>query len=119
MSEGRSSTSGSWSRIRRVRPSSSTCARVNRGEQENQEGYFLQGILAGEQWVYVNPFVPARLYDDEVAIATCLAKMADYAGGGPGFYGLPDASHDHYLGMLLEQAVSTGEPVASEPQPWT
>jgi Oxidoreductase family, NAD-binding Rossmann fold len=93
--------------------------RVNRGEQENQEGYFLQGILAGEQWVYVNPFAPARLYDDEIAIATCLAKMADHAGGGPGFYGLPDASHDTYLGMLIEQAVTTGESVASEPQPWS
>ena len=92
--------------------------RVNRGEFENQEGYFLQGITAGQEWVYVNPFAPARLYDDELAIATCLAKMADYAAGGAGFYGLPDASHDHYLGMMIERAVRTGETVTTVDQPW-
>ena len=93
-------------------------ARVNRGEAENQEGYFLQGITAGERWVYVNPFAPARLYDDEIAIASCLAKMAKYADGGPSFYGLPDASQDHYLGMMIERAVESGGPVTSVTQPW-
>lgn len=93
--------------------------RVNKGEYENAEGYFLQGIMAGERWVYENPFAPARLYDDELAIAECLRKMAAYAAGGPSFYGLPDASQDHYIGMLIEQAIRTGETVVSEHQPWS
>ncbi|MFC0330833.1 Gfo/Idh/MocA family protein [Paenibacillus sepulcri] len=92
--------------------------RINKGEVENQEGYFLQGIMAGEQWAYENPFAPARLYDDEIGIAACLAQMSDYAAGGAEFYGLPEASQDHYLGMLLEQAVLTGETVTSTRQPW-
>ncbi|TBL75320.1 Gfo/Idh/MocA family protein [Paenibacillus thalictri] len=92
--------------------------RINKGEAENLEGYFLQGILAGESWVYRNPFAPARLYDDEIAIATCLQKMADYAAGGPSFYGLPEASQDHYVGMCIEQAILSGETVQTITQPW-
>jgi Oxidoreductase family, NAD-binding Rossmann fold len=92
--------------------------RVNRGETENPEGYFLRGIVAGERWAYVNPFAPARLYDDELAIATCLAKMAEYVAGGPEFYGLADACQDAYLGVLVEQAIRSGEAVTSVRQPW-
>ncbi|MFE5317833.1 Gfo/Idh/MocA family protein [Paenibacillus sp. NPDC056579] len=92
--------------------------RINSGEEENQEGHYLQGYMAGERWVYSNPFVPARLYDDEIAIATCLLKMAEYASGGPSFYSLAEASQDHYLGLLIEQAIRTGEPVKSQRQPW-
>ncbi|NHN30464.1 Gfo/Idh/MocA family protein [Paenibacillus agricola] len=92
--------------------------RINKGEYENAEGYFLKGIMAGERWVYENPFMPARLYDDEIAIAACLKKMAAYAAGGPSFYGLPEASQDHYIGMLIEQAVQSGETVVSVAQPW-
>ncbi|MEK3913348.1 Gfo/Idh/MocA family protein [Paenibacillus sp. FSL H7-0331] len=92
--------------------------RINKGEYENAEGYFLKGIMAGERWVYENPFMPARLYDDEIAIAACLSKMAAYATGGPGFYGLPEASQDHYIGMLIEQAIVSGETVVSVRQPW-
>jgi hypothetical protein len=92
--------------------------RINKGEYENQEGYFLKGMMAGERWVYENPFMPARLYDDEIAISACLKNMEAYAAGGPSFYGLPEASQDHYLGMLIEQAIQTGETVVSTRQPW-
>ncbi|MBD2843938.1 Gfo/Idh/MocA family oxidoreductase [Paenibacillus sp. IB182496] len=92
--------------------------RVNKGEYENAEGYFLKGFLVGEQWLYENPYAPARLYDDEIAIATCLGRMAAYAAGGPSFYGLPEASQDQYIGLLIEQAVQTGETIRSTRQPW-
>ncbi|WP_163877446.1 Gfo/Idh/MocA family protein [Paenibacillus favisporus] len=93
--------------------------RINKGELENQEGYFLEGIMAGERWVYNNPFAPARLYDDEIAIACCLQQMAVYAAGGPSFYNLSDASQDHYLGMLIQQAIQSGETVVSSRQVWS
>ncbi|TDG00933.1 Gfo/Idh/MocA family protein [Paenibacillus piri] len=93
--------------------------RINRGENGNLEGHFLRGIMAGERWMYDNPFTPARLFDDEIAIATSLSKMGEYAAGGPGFYGLPDASQDHYLGLLLAQAIETGETVTAVRQPWS
>lgn len=88
------------------------------GENGNLEGYYLKGIMAGADWVYRNPFIPGRLTDDEIAIATCLAKMAAYAAGGPEFYGLAEACQDHYLGLLVKQAWTTGETVKAEPQPW-
>lgn len=92
--------------------------RMNKGEQENAEGYYLQGILCGEQWLYNNPFAPARLYDDEIAIASCLDQMALYAAGGPGFYGLPEASQDVYLGKMIQQAIETGGTVRAERMCW-
>jgi hypothetical protein len=93
--------------------------RINKGELENQEGYFLKGYICGEQWLYDNPFAPARLYDDEIAIASCLQRMADYTFGGPEFYSLAEASQDHYLGMMIERAIQTGETIAAEPQIWS
>jgi predicted dehydrogenase len=92
--------------------------RVDAGQAGNLEGYYHAGILAGGEWVYRNPYAPGRLTDDEIAVATCLDKMAAYAAGGPGFYGLPEASQDHYLGLLIDRAVQTGEAVATEAQPW-
>ena len=92
--------------------------RVDAGLAGNLEGYYHKGILAGSEWVYRNPFAPARLTDDEIAVATSLDKMGDYAAGGPSFYSLAEASHDHYLGMLIEQAARSGETIATEPQPW-
>jgi len=99
-------------------PLSLELKRINAGEEENLEGYFLKGIMAGERWVYKNPFVPARLYDDEIAIATCLQKMANYVAGGPIFYSLADASQDHYLGMMMEEAIQSGETITTTLQPW-
>lgn len=92
--------------------------RINKGELENAEGYFLQGILCGEQWLYDNPFAPARLYDDEIAIASCLQKMADYVSGGPGFYSLAEAAQDYYLGMMIEKAIQSGETIIAPRQRW-
>ena len=58
--------------------------------------------MAGEEWLYRNPFPGARRTDDEIAVATCTDRMAAYADGGPGFYGLPEASQDHYLGLRID-----------------
>lgn len=92
--------------------------RMNKGEEENSEGYYLEGIMAGERWVYRNPFTPARLFDDEIAIATCLKKMADYIAGGPSFYSLAEASQDHYLGLMMEKAILSSETIRTTRQPW-
>lgn len=93
--------------------------RIQKGEFENQEGHYLEGIVVGERWAYRNPFTPGRLYDDEIAIASCLQKMAEYVKGGPSFYGLAEASQDHYIGMMMEQAISTGETVTTVEQAWS
>jgi hypothetical protein len=92
--------------------------RVNRGEEENLEGYFLEGILAGDSYAYRNPYTPARLLDDELAMAACLTRMAEYAAGGESFYSLAEACQDTYLGFVAEEAIRTGKTQRTEPQPW-
>jgi predicted dehydrogenase len=84
----------------------------------NLEGLFLRGYTAMGEWIYRNPFIPGRLNDDEIATATCLEKMAEYVAGGPDFYSLEDASQDHYLSLMLHQALVTHETVQTSTQPW-
>lgn len=100
-------------------PVSTSLRRVAAGEGGNLEGFFLRGILAGTEWVFTNHFMPARLSDDELAIAECLVRMADHVQGGPDLYSLAEASQDHYLSLLMQEAAATGEPVRSRPQVWS
>lgn len=95
-----------------------TFRRVSAGANGNLEGYYLKGILAGDEWAYRNPFIPGRLTDDEIAIATCLAGMGAYVEGGPEVYSLAQACQDRYLDLLIAQAAESGQPVQAERQPW-
>lgn len=88
------------------------------GPNGNLEGHHLKGIQLGEQWVYRNPTAPARLSDEEIAMADVLQGMGEYARGGPEVYPLAEAMQDHYLGLLIRQAAETGQPVTAEPQAW-
>ncbi len=85
--------------------------RHDTGHDGNLEGLYLEGITAGAEWVYRNPFGTARLTDDEIAVATCLARMSEAIEGGPEVCSLADAVHDRYLDLLVAQAVTTGLPV--------
>lgn len=99
-------------------PIYSELKRVNAGENGNLEGYYHKGIVSGTEWVYINPFIPGRLTDDEIAIATSLTKMDHYVKGGPSFYSLAEASQDHYLGMMIDHALKTNSTVTTTQQPW-
>ena len=99
-------------------PIESTLRRLNAGEDGNLEGLYFKGILLGDEWLVRNPFALGRLTDDEIAIATCLQKMAEYINGGPGFCSLAQASQDHYLGLMIDQAVQSGEAVHCPRQVW-
>lgn len=94
-------------------------SREETGVDGDLAGRHLRRILAGDRVVYENPFAPARLSDDEIAIATVLAKMNEYSDGGPAFYGLADASQDTYVAALISEAVETGAAVSSTPRPWS
>ena len=99
-------------------PLQSTFVRQEAGQDGNLEGFYLKGILAGGEWTYVNPFVPGRLCDDEIAIASCLEGMAAYIDGGPAFYSLAEACQDTYLGLMAAKAVQSGETVKTGRQSW-
>jgi len=78
-----------------------------------------KGITLGDEWIYVNPFFPGLMSDDEVGIAHCLQGMAEYVDGGPSFYSLAEAAQDHYLSMMTDKAAETGTPVLAERQVWS
>ncbi len=100
-------------------PLTLTLHREEAGPNGNLEGYYLQGITAGERWLYRNPVAPGRLVDDEIAVATSLQKMAEYVQGGDPPYPLAEACQDHMLSLLMSQAVESGEELTSEDQPWS
>ncbi|WP_410513679.1 Gfo/Idh/MocA family oxidoreductase [Paenibacillus sp. BR2-3] len=101
-------------------PLYSKLRRVDAGHGGNLEGFYLKGIMGGGEWLYRNPFAPARLTEDEIAIAESLARMGHYVQGGPSFYSLAEGSQDHYLALLIDQAAASGGTVvSSETQIWS
>jgi hypothetical protein len=89
------------------------------GPNGNLEGHHLKGIQLGETWVYHNPTAPARLADEEIAMADVLQGMGAYVRGGPEVYPLAEAMQDHYLGLCIRQATETGHPITTATQPWS
>jgi predicted dehydrogenase len=88
------------------------------GLNGDMQGFYLRGIEADGEWIYRNPVAPARLFDDEIAIAHCLLRMTDYAEGGEPFYSLAEACQDRYLDIMIAQAVESGQSVTTETQAW-
>lgn len=92
--------------------------RSQAGTDGNLEGHYLRGIQGNGEWVYRNPYLPARMMDDEIAVAACMEAMADYARGGKAFYPLEEAFQDHYICLLIQEAARTVRPVQAQKQLW-
>jgi predicted dehydrogenase len=92
--------------------------RRDTGHDGNLEGLYHEGITLGDEWAYRNPFIPARLTDDEIAVATCLERMAQYVEGGPEFCGLAEAAWDHELSLRMSEAASSGRSVRAIGEAW-
>ncbi|HEX4214326.1 MAG TPA: Gfo/Idh/MocA family oxidoreductase [Candidatus Dormibacteraeota bacterium] len=88
------------------------------GRGTNLEGFGLRSIMFNGEPCYTNPFGPVPLPDEEIAIATCLARMGEYVGSGSDFYPLREALEDQYLSLALDEALATGGPVSTTVQPW-
>jgi predicted dehydrogenase len=95
-----------------------TLLRQDTGHDGSLEGYYHRSISGNGELLYENAFSPARWSDDEIAVATALAKMQRYIGTGESFYSVPEACHDRYLDLLIAQAVQSGGRVNAVPQPW-
>jgi predicted dehydrogenase len=93
--------------------------RETTGMDGDLEGSFLRRIWLGRDVCFENGFVPARLSDDELAVAEVMSRMVEYVASGTEFSGLADASQDHYLALLVDQAAETGGVVMSSTMPWT
>jgi hypothetical protein len=92
--------------------------RHDAGQDGNLEGFQHVGFTLADAWVYRNPFVPARLSDDEIAMATCLARMGEWIEGGPDVCSLADAAQDHYLGLCIGDAARTGRTIRTTGHVW-
>jgi predicted dehydrogenase len=92
--------------------------RMDLGHEVNHEGFALKGILFGDEWIYRNPFAPARLTDDEIAIAAMLVGMSDYAGGGGDVYSLAEAAQDHAINWAIRDSIASGRPVRTDGSRW-
>lgn len=89
------------------------------GTDGDLEGSFLRRITLGERIVYSNPFAPARLSDEEIAIAATLSGMTEHVRGGPALYGIADAAEDQYLALLAHDSARDGRPRETDPdRPW-
>lgn len=85
--------------------------RLDFGIDNNLEGMGNRGIILNEEIIYTNPFYPSRLSDDEIGVATCLAKMKEYLEYGNEFYSIKEAAYDTYIGILIEKLVKSGEKI--------
>jgi predicted dehydrogenase len=92
--------------------------RRDTGQAGNLEGYSHRTISGGGEVLYRNPFPEMRWNDDEIAVATSLAKMATYLTTGEPAYSVAEACHDCYLDQLIAEAAASGREVIAEPQPW-
>jgi predicted dehydrogenase len=99
-------------------PAGFSLVRRDTGHEGNLEGHALDSILAGGHILYRNPFPGMRWSDDEIAVATSLARMQRYVQSGEEFYSVAEACQDRYLDLLVEEAASSGKTLAAEKQPW-
>ena len=102
-----------------VTPITAKLTRHEAGPNGNLEGLYLKGIQYLDDWVYINEFAPARLTDEELAVARCLLDMFRYVHDGTAFYSLADACQDQYLALECTRAIETGESIQTERQPWS
>jgi predicted dehydrogenase len=93
--------------------------RRDTGHFANLEDYRHDGILAGAEWVYRNPYPEARFSDDEIAVAACLDGMKTYVETGRSFYSFAEAAQDHYLALTMDEAARRGEPITTTTQSWS
>ncbi len=100
-------------------PSTGDFRRYDHGVGDDHDGFCPRSVTLGERELYHNPFIPARLGDEEIAIADCLVKMHGYVRGTEeAFYPLPQALQDTYLALCMEKALESGEPIHTQPMIW-
>lgn len=91
--------------------------RTDVGVNNNSE-WSHKGYLFLDKQIYNNIYYPARMNDDEIAVASCLTKMKEYVDTGKEFYSLAEALQDTYLSFCLEEALQTEETMQTETQIW-
>ncbi len=82
-------------------PMTFSLTRNESGKYENLDGFCLNEIVGNGKILYKNPFPLKRLSDEEIAIATCLEKMADFVDTKKDFYSVKDGMTDAKTALLF------------------
>lgn len=99
-------------------PAVARLERLDAGGAGNHEGLFLRGYTLNGARVYSNDYLPARLPDEELSIASLLTAMGEYVRGGREVYRVAEAAQDQYLQLMVRRAAESGAPVVTERQAW-
>ncbi|MFB6465529.1 Gfo/Idh/MocA family protein [Cytobacillus sp. Hz8] len=92
--------------------------RIDLGKYSNQEWAHF-AIMLGEEFLYRNPFVNARLNDDEIAVGTCMLLMGEYLSTGRDFYSLKEALQDTYISLMMDEALKNpNKEIRTSKRPW-
>jgi predicted dehydrogenase len=97
----------------------SSIVRRQTGWDLNLEGFHLDHLSHEGVVLYRNPFPEVSLSDEEIAVATLLTQVASWTlGEAPGPYPLAAACQDHAIGLAIQAAADSGEPVVVSDTPW-
>lgn len=99
-------------------PAVARLERLDAGGAGNHEGLFLRGYALNGARMYSNDYLPARLPDDDLSIASLLTKMGEYIDGAPAVYSVAEAAQDQYLQLMVKRAADSGGAVMTERQAW-
>ena len=101
-------------------PVESALVRRQTGHDLNLEGADLDHLSFEGNVVWRNEFFGARLSDEDIAIATMLARMGCWLDGtGEPPYPLAAACQDHLIGLAIRESVASGGPVTTGREDWT
>lgn len=95
-----------------------TMTRCASGIDEGLGAPVIDGIQAGGEWVYKNPFGRPRLSDEEIAVAAAVWKMHEYVCSGTVFYSLEEACQDQYLDCMIRKSAALGQSVKVKKRCW-
>ena len=108
--------------VRMIDATTPVTSRIERsvtGIGMDYEGTDLTHLTFEGRVVFRNVFEGGRLSDDDIGTAALLAATGAWArSDGPAPYPLADGMHDHHVGMAMEEAATTGEPVRTGEEPW-
>jgi Predicted dehydrogenases and related proteins len=93
---------------------SNTISRVQDGREGSLAPLSLRELRAGSECLFRNPYYPASLSDEEIAIAEALSRMASYVREGASFYSLAEGLIDVRLSLAIDEAIATGGTVTVE-----
>lgn len=100
-------------------PVSRPIVRRQVGVEANLEGMFLDTLSLDGRVVWRNPVAPARLADEEVAIADLLLRTGSWVRDAtPPPYPLAQACQDHSLALAIAEAAASGTTVHTGTEAW-